>query len=184
MNPAIFMSPDARWHIFDTSFGPAAILFEPAPQCLRKLCLPHPAIESLIDTDKFARQQSMEPFPRLKHLVELVKGYFQGQAIEPVWDLMDLDHFSAAQKRVYRQVARIPYGCVSTYAQVARDAGCPAAARFVGNCMARNPYPVLIPCHRVIRSDGSLGGFGGGVDLKRRMLELEKAPQSVLAQVR
>jgi methylated-DNA-[protein]-cysteine S-methyltransferase len=49
----------------------------------------------------------------------------------------------------------------------------PGASRFVGNCMARNPYPIYIPCHRVIRGDGTLGGFGGGLDLKQKMLDLE-----------
>jgi len=169
------MHPDTRWYVFDTSFGPAAILFETESLRLRELRLPNPAIESMIGGGQSRRQPSIEHFPSLKRLVGLVKRYFQGQEIDSPWEMMDMERFSPAQERVYRQVARIPYGRVSTYGQVARDAGFSRGARFVGNCMARNPYPVFIPCHRVIRSDGSLGGFGGGLDLKRRMLELEKS---------
>jgi len=175
VNQTVCMRTDVKWHIFDTCFGPAAILFETEPLRLRELCLPNPEIESRIAAAGYGRHKSPDSFPGLKRLVGLVKSYFRGRQIDPPWDLIDLEHFSPAQKRVYRQVGRIPYGQVSTYGRVARDAGFSGGARFVGNCMARNPYPVFIPCHRVIRSDGSLGGFGGGLDLKRRMLELERA---------
>jgi methylated-DNA-[protein]-cysteine S-methyltransferase len=88
---------------------------------------------------------------------------------------MDLSRFTTAQQAVYRTVATIPYGQTASYGQVARMAGVPNAARFVGTTMANNPYPVFIPCHRVIRSDGTPGLFGGGEPLKARMLALEKA---------
>lgn len=86
---------------------------------------------------------------------------------------MDLSPYTSAQQTVYRTVAKIPYGQTASYGDVARMAGLPRAARFVGTTMANNRYPVFIPCHRVIKSDGSAGGFGGGSALKERMLALE-----------
>ncbi len=86
---------------------------------------------------------------------------------------MDISRFTPSQRAVYRAVATIPYGETASYGHVARMANLPSAARFVGTTMANNPYSVLIPCHRVIRKDGSIGGFGGGADLKEKMLALE-----------
>ena len=78
------------------------------------------------------------------------------------------------QKRVLAVVATIPYGHTRTYAQVAQAAGKPRAYRAVGMANALNPLPLVIPCHRVVASDG-LGGYGGGIAMKRRLLELEGA---------
>jgi methylated-DNA-[protein]-cysteine S-methyltransferase len=68
---------------------------------------------------------------------------------------------------------RIPRGRVSTYGAVAKHIGVPRGARAVGNALARNPFPIVIPCHRAIRADGSLGGYRGGLVMKRALLELE-----------
>lgn len=68
----------------------------------------------------------------------------------------------------------IPYGEVRTYAQLAAAAGNPLAVRAAGNAMARNPIPIVVPCHRVLRTGGGLGGYGGGLDVKRRLLDLEQ----------
>ncbi|MEA3339092.1 MAG: MGMT family protein, partial [Chloroflexota bacterium] len=66
-----------------------------------------------------------------------------------------------------------PRGWVSTYGRIAKSLGNPRAARAVGNALARNPFPIIIPCHRTIRADGRLGGFRGGVEMKRALLEME-----------
>jgi len=76
-------------------------------------------------------------------------------------------------RHVYAELQKIPYGATASYAEVARALGKPGAARAVGRACATNPLPLFIPCHRVIASDGGLGGFGGGLDLKRRLLALE-----------
>ena len=68
----------------------------------------------------------------------------------------------------------IPYGQVRTYAQLAAAAGNPLAVRAAGNAMARNPIPIVVPCHRVLRTGGGLGGYGGGLEVKRRLLDLER----------
>jgi O-6-methylguanine DNA methyltransferase len=73
------------------------------------------------------------------------------------------------------ECAKVPRGEVTTYAELARRAGKPAAFRAVGHTMATNPVPIVVPCHRVLGSDGSLHGFGGGLDMKARLLALEGA---------
>ena len=75
-----------------------------------------------------------------------------------------------------RVTSEIPFGGVQSYAEVAVDAGSPRASRAAGNALGANPIPILIPCHRVLRSGGSLGGYGGGPERKRWLLELEGAP--------
>ena len=79
--------------------------------------------------------------------------------------------------KVLAAARRIPYGRTATYGELAARAGSPRAARAVGQAMARNPVPLVVPCHRVVAGGGGLGGFGGGLDLKRRLLDLE-APRT------
>ena len=79
------------------------------------------------------------------------------------------------QLKVWRELRKIPYGKTITYAVLAHRAGNDAACRAVGAANGRNPLPIVVPCHRVIGSDGSLTGFGGGIAAKRKLLELEGA---------
>jgi len=79
------------------------------------------------------------------------------------------------QRAVWDEMLRIPFGQTASYGDIAAQLDKPGAARAVGNAAAANPIPIFIPCHRVIRSDKSPGGFGGGVQLKRRMLQHERA---------
>jgi len=90
-----------------------------------------------------------------------------------------LTHF---QQAVYRVVCTIPKGQTRSYQWVARRIGHPSAARAVGTALHHNPFAPLVPCHRVVRSDGSLGGFAGGVAKKRRLLSAERC--SIVAQPR
>jgi methylated-DNA-[protein]-cysteine S-methyltransferase len=85
---------------------------------------------------------------------------------------VDLDPLAPFQRTVARALQRVPFGETVTYGELARRAGRPGAARAVGQAMARNPVPLLVPCHRVVSARG-LGGFGGGLALKRRLLALE-----------
>ena len=80
------------------------------------------------------------------------------------------------QLKVWNYLKKIPKGKVKSYSQVAKSIGKPSAVRAVANAIGKNPYPPIIPCHRVIRSDGSIGGYSGkgGIKEKRRLLKLEK----------
>jgi methylated-DNA-[protein]-cysteine S-methyltransferase len=77
-------------------------------------------------------------------------------------------------RRVLDATARIPYGSVSTYGRVAAEAGSPRGSRAAGNALGANPIPIIVPCHRVLRSGGELGGYGGGPERKRVLLETER----------
>lgn len=87
---------------------------------------------------------------------------------------LDLSCGTVFQQRVWRALLKIPYGETRTYAWVARQIGKPRAARAVGAACGANPIGVIVPCHRVIASDGSLGGYTGGLAIKKRLLRLER----------
>ncbi len=77
------------------------------------------------------------------------------------------------QKRVWYETSLIPYGSVITYSELARRCGKPSAVRSVASALGANPIPIIIPCHRVVGKNGDLGGFSAGIDVKRKLLELE-----------
>jgi methylated-DNA-[protein]-cysteine S-methyltransferase len=81
---------------------------------------------------------------------------------------------TAFQKRVWSALKKIPYGKTRSYADVARAIGHPKAFRAVGNANGSNPVPIVVPCHRVIESNGGLGGYGSGIDVKKQLLEFER----------
>lgn len=85
------------------------------------------------------------------------------------------------QRAVWNALEQIPYGETRTYGDIARAVGNPSASRAVGMANHHNPIPIMIPCHRVVATGGKLGGFGGGVDLKRRLLQLEAEHSALFA---
>ena len=100
--------------------------------------------------------------------------YFAGTRRE--FDLeIDLSPIPVFHRQVLRELVRVPFGQVTTYGALAAKAGRPRAARAVGTVMNRNPVPIVLPCHRVVGSTGALVGYGGGLDRKRALLELEGA---------
>lgn len=94
----------------------------------------------------------------------------EGFDIELVFDLLS---FTSNEIRVYSALLKVPAGKTVSYNDLSKKSGFPGGSRFIGNTMAKNPFPVFIPCHRVIKSDGSIGDYTGGVDIKRKLLELE-----------
>ncbi|MEX2245813.1 MAG: methylated-DNA--[protein]-cysteine S-methyltransferase [Dehalococcoidia bacterium] len=104
-------------------------------------------------------------------VLKQVRGYLEGRRHR--MDVkVDLSSLTPFQRDVLLEVARVPRGKVSTYAEIARRIGRPNAYRAVGNALGNNPVPVVVPCHRVLGSNG-IGGFGLGLDVKRRLLALE-----------
>lgn len=107
----------------------------------------------------------------LHSVIELLDSYFGGKPIK----MLDLDlRGTAFQRRVWSEVSKIPYGKTRTYKEIACAIKRPKAWRAVGNAVGSNPVPLIIPCHRVVRSDGSLGGYAYGILLKRKLLEMER----------
>lgn len=101
--------------------------------------------------------------------------YLAGTPVEFSDIPLDLPNSPPFWRKVWLLCARIPYGETRTYLQLAGEAGSPRAFRAVGGAMAANPVPIVVPCHRVLGSNGGLVGFGGGLDQKRRLLEMESA---------
>ena len=120
------------------------------------------------DTNKATLSQEY-----FKDLVKLLKDYFTGRRVV-FSNKLDLSEATDFQRKVWEATRRIPCGETRSYAWVAEQTGKPGAARAVGQALEKNPLPIVIPCHRVIASDGSLGGFGGGLAMKKRLLALEK----------
>lgn len=98
--------------------------------------------------------------------------YFAGERSD--FDLPLTPLGTAFQRSVWRQLQEIPYGATISYGELARRVGNPKASRAVGSANGRNPLPIVIPCHRVIAGDGTLGGFGGGLATKQTLLALEQ----------
>lgn len=104
--------------------------------------------------------------------------YFSGR--RHAFDLpVDWSLIRGFARGVLRATARVPFGQVTTYGAVAAEAGSPRAARAAGNALGSNPIPIVVPCHRVLHSDGGLGGYSGGLERKRYLLTLERPGQSL-----
>ena len=118
--------------------------------------------------------------PVLQAAEAQLREYFAGE--RRAFDLPLAPRGTPFQLQVWQALAGIPYGSTVSYAQLAQAVGNPEAMRAVGAANGRNPLPIVLPCHRVIGADGSLTGFGGGLPIKRFLLELEGAlpPESDL----
>jgi len=158
-----------------TPFGPVALLWSIVsgqPRVMRVLLSrPGRSAEELV-SGAFPQARSAE-VPQIGALADDIRSFLSGEDIRFSLSMIDLGMCPKFQQEVLRAEHRIPRGMVSTYADIAGHLDRPRAARAVGNALARNPFPVIIPCHRAIRSDGSLGGFQGGIAMKRRLLEME-----------
>jgi len=109
-----------------------------------------------------------------KDLVERLRTYFRGcQVAFP--DKLDFSQATHFQRKVWEMTRLIPYGETRSYHWVAKQIRNPNAMRAVGQALGRNPLPIIIPCHRVIASNGKLGGFGGGLEMKKHLISLEVA---------
>lgn len=104
--------------------------------------------------------------------ISQLTAYFAGRLTE--FSLALSPKGTDFQQRVWQELTRIPYGQTISYGELAARIGNPKASRAVGMANGKNPIPIVIPCHRVIGKNGSLTGFGGGIDIKRQLLELEQ----------
>jgi methylated-DNA-[protein]-cysteine S-methyltransferase len=118
---------------------------------------------------------AIEKKPARMSITEEVRHYFSGKKVF-LNCAMDWSSLSPFQQKVYKAAMKVPYGTVETYGNLARRIGCPKGARAVGGALSKNPFPLVVPCHRIVREDGGLGGFSarGGIALKKKLLKLEK----------
>ncbi len=111
--------------------------------------------------------------PEIEELAHEIASFMAGEEVEFELDLLSLDVCSEFRRRVLLAEHGIPRGWVSTYGRIAARLGVPGGARAVGNALAKNLFPIVIPCHRVVRSGGKLGGYQGGLEMKRALLKME-----------
>jgi len=104
---------------------------------------------------------------------EMFRDYFAGETVDFGKVTVDLSGYAEFTVKVLEAVRSVPYGETVSYKQLAQIVGSPLAARAVGQALGCNPAPIVVPCHRVLSSDGTLGGFSGGLEWKRRLLDLE-----------
>ena len=136
---------------------------------------------TLILHPKSASKENTRANPQLKILVESLQAYLNGKKVDfPV--KLDLSTATPFQKSVWEAARSIPYSETRSYRWVAEKIGKPGAARAVGQALGKNPLPIIVPCHRVIASDGSLGGYSGGLDMKRNLLKLERSSSAIQPQ--
>jgi O-6-methylguanine DNA methyltransferase len=161
-----------RFCIIETALGWLGLVLSPVG--LRAVTLPcrdrDAALEQVLALG--ARQEARDH--ELGDLPERLRRYARGEPVA-FSDALDFSAATPFQRAVWQATQEIPYGQTRSYGWLAARVGRPRAARAVGQAMAANPWPIIVPCHRVVSSNGRLGGYGGGLDMKERLLVLEGA---------
>ncbi len=161
---------DVSFDVADTQIGPLLLAITERGLC-RISFDPEPDRE----TETLARTFGVRVLRAPRELDPVrreLDEYFEGRRRD--FDLpLDLRGREGFSRDILERLAKVPYGEVTTYKSLAVEAGNPRAARAVGTIMNRNPIPIVLPCHRVVGSNGSLVGYGGGLERKRQLLDLE-----------
>jgi methylated-DNA-[protein]-cysteine S-methyltransferase len=162
---------DVAYTMSDSPFGP--LLLAATPRGLVKLSLPgHDPEEALEDLATRISPRVLEAPTRLDEARRELDLYFEGKLTE--FDLpLDWQLSKHFRRRALRAIDRIPYGKTRSYTEIARSAGNERAVRAAGTACGANPIPIVVPCHRVLRTGGALGGYGGGLPMKEALLKLE-----------
>ncbi len=171
---------DVAYTSADSPFGP--LLLARTPRGLVRVGLPNQdSDELLVDLATRVSPRVLESPAQLDQARRELDLYFEGKLTE--FDLpLDWRLSRDFRRRVLRAISRIPYGQTRSYTEMAKSAGNERAVRAAGTACGANPIPLVVPCHRVLRSGGALGGYGGGLPMKEALLELEgvlaSGPQS------
>ena len=168
----IKMADTLYYTVFKTKLGWIGVLA--SKMGLLAVTLPQTTQQRAFNSLGEHAQQTISSPELFSDLTERFQNYYSGKkATFP--DKLDFFNATAFQTLVWEATRLIPYGETRSYGWVANQIGRQHAARAVGQALGKNPFLIIIPCHRVIAGDGSLGGFGGGLEMKRKLLELEKA---------
>jgi methylated-DNA-[protein]-cysteine S-methyltransferase len=162
---------DVAYASLDSPFGP--LLLASTPRGLVKLSLPnYDPGETLEELAARISPRVLEAPGRLDDARRQLDLYFEGRLRE--FDLpLDWRLSAGFRRRALRAIDRIPYGRTRSYTEIARSAGNERAVRAAGTACGANPLPIVVPCHRVLRSGGALGGYGGGLPMKEALLAME-----------
>lgn len=126
-------------------------------------------------TDVGAKRNSADAPTFVKLMTQEIQRFLQGEV--PAFDrtVLAWDEVKGFSRKILKKTAEIPWGTTCSYGQLAQRVGCPGGARAAGNALGRNPWPLVIPCHRILPANGGLGGFSAGRQWKRRFLRLESS---------
>ncbi|MFV1974272.1 MAG: methylated-DNA--[protein]-cysteine S-methyltransferase [Candidatus Scalindua sp.] len=166
------MTDIIHYSCFDSPFGPVFVAKTIKGVCFINLSkISEAGFQSLLRRQ--FQKEAIRDDRQLKSVINELLDYFNGNKVN-FKSILDLSIGTIFQRKVWGQINKIPYGELRTYKWIAREIGNLKAIRAVGNAVGENPVPPIIPCHRVIRSDGNLGGFSSGISLKKWLLKLEK----------
>jgi methylated-DNA-[protein]-cysteine S-methyltransferase len=140
---------------------------------IQRIYLSDPELKSEVKALKSYKQIKIGSSSPISLLGGKIQQFLNGEIIDFSLELLDFNQCFEIQKKVLLAEYEIPRGWVSTYKRIANKIGIPKGSRVVGNALSKNPFPIIIPCHRAIRTNGDLGGFQGGIKMKRKLLELE-----------
>jgi len=166
------MGQELKYTTFDTEMGWVGILA--SANGLLRITLPQRSAQEACQQLGISLTQAVRSPDVFHDLTEHVKAYFNGRQVVFPGEL-DLSEATPFQRQVWETTRLIPYGETRSYLWVAEQMKRPEAVRAIGQALGSNPLPVIVPCHRVVASDGTLGGFTGGVEMKRKLLRLEAA---------
>jgi len=161
--------------IRSSPFGPVSLLwsvYKGQPKIFRAL-LAMPKVSAKHHITKLFPDSQNATCSEIDAVADDIETFFEGEDIRFSLEIVRMDLCSEFQQEVLRAEHGIPRGAVSTYQRMARHVGRPRGARAVGNALATNPFPIIIPCHRAIRTDLTVGGYQGGIKIKRTLLQME-----------
>jgi methylated-DNA-[protein]-cysteine S-methyltransferase len=161
--------------IKSTSFGSVAIVWSisnNSPYIVRVL-LSNPGLSTEDQASALFPDSRKHSCAEIDAVAAAIKAHLEGEDVVFSLKIADFTLCSKFQQSVLRATHSIPWGSVSGYQLIAASLGIPKGARAVGNALANNPFPIIVPCHRVISSDWHIGGYGGGIKMKRALLEKE-----------
>ncbi len=161
-----------RFRIVDTALGWLGLVLSPAG--LRAVTLPRRDREVALAEVLALGAREEARHDELGDLPERLRRYARGESVT-FPDALDFSAATPFQQAVWLATREIPHGRTRSYGWLAARAGKPQAARAVGQAMAANPWPIIVPCHRVVSSSGYLSGYQGGLDMKEQLLRLEGA---------
>ncbi|MDP2719681.1 MAG: methylated-DNA--[protein]-cysteine S-methyltransferase [Dehalococcoidia bacterium] len=161
---------ETGYTVFYTDAGWMGVLG--SAQGVRCVVLPQPTLAHVLKIFGNIEAAAPEDY-RFSELGRRIKAYIGGEKVDFSSEQVDYAAATSFQQDVWNAARTIPYGETKSYAWIASLIGKPGAARPVGQALASNPVPIIVPCHRVLRSDGQEGGFAGGIPLKKKLLTME-----------
>lgn len=175
------MMNDQFFTIFDTAIGPCGIAWGPAGIAFLQLPMTNENQTRARLLRSLPGVREAAPTTDVQETIDAITSLLQGEPVDLSHVKLDMRSVPPFHCKVYEVARAIPVGATLSYGDIAERAGAPGSARAVGQALGRNPFPILVPCHRVLAARGKIGGFSanGGTSTKRRLLSIERAMLSL-----